>query len=93
MSCHVAPLPVMITPAVETLPLGPVIRSVLREEFWCRLEGPAGYLHFGWDFYMYVGVPYPCPKSQELARGLGLFVEEYPSPYKWGGGHFENILI
>jgi hypothetical protein len=62
--------------------LGPVIRLVLREMFWCRLEGRTGYLHFGWDYYMYVGVPCPCPESQELARRLGLFVEEDSSPYK-----------
>jgi hypothetical protein len=73
--------------------LGPVIRSVLREEFWCLLEGQAGYLHFGRDYYMYVGVPYPCPGSQELARRLGLFVEEYPSPYKCEDGHSGDILI
>jgi hypothetical protein len=64
--------------------LGSVIRRVLREECWCRLEGPAGFLHFGWDYYMYVGVPRPCPESQELAKRVGLFVEECPSPYKQG---------
>lgn len=65
--------------------LGPVIRSILREEFWCRLVGEACFLHFGWDYYTYVGVPRPCPASQELARRLGLFVEERPSPYKREG--------
>jgi hypothetical protein len=62
--------------------LGPVIRLVLREKFWCRLEGPVSFLHFGWDYYLYVGVPYPCPESQELAKQRGMFVEELPSPYK-----------
>jgi hypothetical protein len=58
-----------------------VIRRLLRKDFWCRLEGDYGFLHFGWDFYMYVGVPCPCPKSQQLARRSGLFVEELRSPY------------
>ena len=61
--------------------LAEVIRRLLREDFWCRLEGADGFLHFGWDYYMYLGVPYPCPKSRELARRSGLFVEELPSPY------------
>jgi len=59
-----------------------VIRLVLREKFWCRLEGPAGFLHFGWDYYWYAGVPCLCPASHELAKELRVFVEQSPSPYK-----------
>jgi len=40
--------------------IGDVIGRVLREEFWCRLTGAAGFVHFGWDYYMYVGLPRPC---------------------------------
>ena len=58
-----------------------VIRRLLREELWCRLQGDEGFIHVGWDYYMYVGVPCPCPKSQQLARRSGLFVEELRSPY------------
>jgi hypothetical protein len=58
-----------------------VTRRLLQEDFWCRLEGTTGFLHVGWDYYMYLGVPGPCPKSHELARRSGLFVEDYPSPY------------
>jgi hypothetical protein len=36
-------------------------RSVLREQFWCRFESPESFVHFGWDYYMYVGVPRHCP--------------------------------
>jgi hypothetical protein len=60
---------------------GEVIRRVLREEFWCRLEGAGAYVHVGWDYYMYVGVPCPCPGAVALARQLGLFVEPFQSPY------------
>ncbi|HWG41698.1 MAG TPA: hypothetical protein VN688_02855 [Gemmataceae bacterium] len=66
--------------------LGTVIRLVLREKFWCRLEGLASFLHFGWDYYMYAGVPCSCPASQELAKKLRVFVEESPSPYKREAG-------
>jgi hypothetical protein len=36
----------------SVLPLeqvGDVMRRVLREEFWCRLEGHGGFIHLGWD--------------------------------------------
>ena len=62
--------------------LGDVIRKILREEFWCRLECSDGFAHFGWDYYMYIGVPHRCPKAEHLAEGLGLYPEEFASPYK-----------
>jgi hypothetical protein len=58
-----------------------IIRQILREQFWCRLEGRDGYLHFGWDYYMYVGVPQLCPTARAKASELGLYVEEFASPY------------
>jgi hypothetical protein len=36
--------------------IGEIIRRILREEFWCRLEGGQGFIHFAWDYYMYIGV-------------------------------------
>ena len=59
---------------------GSVCRSVLREEFWCMLQAEERYVHFGWDYYMYIGVVSPCEKTIEKARALGLFVEECASP-------------
>jgi hypothetical protein len=61
--------------------IGEIIRHILREEYWCRLEGGDGFLHFGWDYYMYVGVPHLCPIAQARATKLGLYVEECASPY------------
>ena len=61
--------------------VGEIIRRILREEFWCRLEGSDGFIHFGWDYYMYIGVPHPCPTAQARAAELGLYVEEFASPY------------
>jgi hypothetical protein len=57
-----------------------IIGQILREEFWCRLEGEGGYLHFGYDYYMYVGVVHACPVAKERAAELGLYVEEIGSP-------------
>jgi hypothetical protein len=62
--------------------LGALIRQILREEFWCRFEGHNGFLHFGWDFYMFIGVPYRCLAAEQFAEKLGLYPEEFASPYK-----------
>ena len=58
--------------------LDDAIRRVLREEVWCQFEGADAFVHLGYDYYMYVGVPGPCPASRALAGRLGLFVEELP---------------
>jgi hypothetical protein len=60
---------------------GEIVRALLREDYWCRLEGPGAYVHVGRDLYLYVGVPIPCPGAIRLARECGLFVEELASPY------------
>ncbi|HEY9753151.1 MAG TPA: hypothetical protein V6C46_09375, partial [Coleofasciculaceae cyanobacterium] len=40
-----------------------IARLALREELWCQLRAPRwGYLHFGYDFYVYLAVPKPCPQ-------------------------------
>jgi hypothetical protein len=64
-----------------------VIRRVLREEFWCRLEGPEAFVHLGWDYYMYVGVPTACPGAERLVQRLNLHAELFRSPYRHCGGH------
>jgi len=59
-----------------------VCRLVLRETLWCTLESEGGfYIHFGYDYYMYLGSP--APSEQAIAYGgrQGLFVEDMASPY------------
>ncbi len=63
------------------LVLARAIRSVLREEFWCRLVGPSTFIHFGYDYYMYVGVPSSCEINATEALVLGIFVEDFASPH------------
>ena len=58
-----------------------VVRRILREEFWCRLEGSRCYMHFGWDYYMYIAASRDCPAARARAHSMGLFVEEFESPY------------
>jgi len=48
----------------------------------CRLEGADAFVHVGWDYYMYVGVPRPCPAACRQANDLGLYVEDFASPYR-----------
>lgn len=64
--------------------LADVLRSVLREEFWCRLEADDALVHVGWDYYMYLGVPHPCPAARRKAEELGLYIEDFASPYRGG---------
>lgn len=56
-------------------------RAVLRNEVWCRFESESAFVHFGWDLYMYIGTPRPSSAASTLASELGLFVEEFESPY------------
>ena len=58
-----------------------VLPRVLREEFWCKFEGPDAFIHIGYDYYMYVGTPAHCPKAQRVANKISLFVELFQSPY------------
>ena len=61
--------------------IAPVLQGLLREQFWCRLEASDAFVHVGYDYYMYVGVPTACPAAQATAQSRGLFVEEFSSPY------------
>jgi hypothetical protein len=61
------------------------LRNVLRDEIWCRFEGKSAFVHFGWDYYMYVGVSKDCPEAYAFAEKSGLFVEDFQSPYTEAG--------
>jgi hypothetical protein len=62
--------------------IGETIRRLLREDFWCRLEDRNSFVHIGYEYYMYVAVPQTCPRAETLAQRLGLFVEQFESPYR-----------
>jgi hypothetical protein len=64
-----------------TLPL--FVRANLRNALWCKLELEGRFfVHFGWDFYMYVGSAVSCPGAAKSACADGLFVEPFNSPYQ-----------
>ena len=57
-------------------------QGVLRENYWCRFESNTGaFVHFGYDYYMYVGLPSNPGNGVKSAAELGLFVEPFASPY------------
>jgi len=59
-----------------------ISRLALQEELWCQLRNPRrAYLHFGYDYYVYIGVSRPCPSAIDHAHSLGLFVEPFWSPH------------
>jgi hypothetical protein len=64
---------------VTGLRLEQLVRGCLREYIWCRLVGRGGaYVHFGYDYYMYVGLPVSMSRYDPPS---GIFVEEFDSPY------------
>jgi len=57
------------------------IRLILREMLWGILESPDMFVHFGYDYYMYIGSRVDLTFESTLLSELGLFVEEMPSSY------------
>ena len=59
-----------------------IIQSILRNKLWCKLElDHTMYVHFGWDYYMYIGSAKACPSAIKKIEEIGLFVEPFVSPY------------
>ena len=57
-------------------------RIALREIAWGKLVSPGrAYVHFGYDYYMYFGLPSKCPNAISAVQNRGLFVELCRSPY------------
>lgn len=57
-------------------------RLALRGQAWGKLVEPGrAFVHFGWDYYMYIGLPARCATAISEVQGKGLFVEAFRSPY------------
>jgi hypothetical protein len=56
-------------------------RAMLRGDYWCRIEGRDFFIHFGYDFYMYIGACAATEHTLDFARSEGLFPEPFASPY------------
>jgi hypothetical protein len=58
-----------------------LIRLILREHLWCKLECEKMFVHFGYDYYMYIGTKNKCEDVLKQIEHMNLFVEKYESPY------------
>ncbi|MDQ2088173.1 hypothetical protein RBH29_17255 [Herbivorax sp. ANBcel31] len=57
-------------------------RLILRDHLWCKLENnPLMFIHFGYDYYMYIGSTNKCESATRSVEKTGLFVEKFESPY------------
>jgi len=58
-----------------------IIRFNLREIIWCKLVNSQMYVHFGYDYYMYIGCKSISESVINAIETDGLFVETFISPY------------
>ena len=59
-----------------------ISRLILREHIWCKLQiENVMFLHFGYDYYMYIGCHLDLETINQLIGETGLYVEEKESPY------------
>ena len=55
-------------------------RLILRNQLWCKLNNSKIYIHFGHDYYMFIGCEEACNNLENKIRKIGLFVENWISP-------------
>lgn len=58
-----------------------IAKLILRENIWGRFANEKMFVHFGYDYYMYIGSKKACPRTIFQIEQAGLFVEEFESPY------------
>lgn len=58
-----------------------VIMSCLQEKCWTKLETNNFFIHFGYDYYVYVGTQLPHTLVEETVKKYNLFCEIFSSPY------------
>jgi hypothetical protein len=61
--------------------LSALTRLMLRETIGGKLINKNMFVHFGYDYYMYVGVNKEPNKALKAVRDLGLYAERFASPY------------
>jgi hypothetical protein len=58
------------------------MQLVLRELLWCKLVFPRRFfVHFGYDYYMYLGCRLGLGQIRETVADQTLFVEPFKSPF------------
>lgn len=75
-------LDLQVDKIVNTNEIRTICTMVLRNFLDCQLYSKDKlFVHFGWDYYMYIGSSVNCPSSIKFAKDFGLFVEDTRSPY------------
>lgn len=57
------------------------ITACLREQCWFKLTAKDFFIHFGYDYHMYVGSALPTKMVENISAKHGLYCELFPSPY------------
>lgn len=57
-----------------------LIRDILRNKCWCFISSDDAYLHFAFDFYMYIGCNISVEDVGQICRNNNLFYELRSSP-------------
>lgn len=57
------------------------ITACLREQCWLKLTAKDFFIHFGYDYNMYVGSTLPTVLVKQIAAKHGLYCELFKSPY------------
>lgn len=67
---------------VTTQEISELAKLTLRNAIWCKLSYKKEFfVHFGYDFYMYIGANKDCPNARKKVKDAGLYVENFRSPY------------
>lgn len=67
--------------AFDTNSVCQMITACLREQCWMKLIAKDFFIHFGYDYYIYIGTLLPFSIVSEIATEYGLFCEICQSPY------------
>ncbi|RND01199.1 DUF7683 domain-containing protein [Lysinibacillus halotolerans] len=75
-------LPIVEDAVIHEKDIPTVCKMILRNYIHCHFVSmDQFFVHFGWDYYMYIGSNQPCNNAIKFALNNKLFVEDYPSPY------------
>lgn len=58
-----------------------ISQDCLREKYWCKLESQDFYIHFGYDYYLYVGCILTCNEVKKITNYYNLYIEHIPFHY------------
>ena len=73
---------IWIGKAVTAQEVRELAKLTLRNAIWCKLGFKKQFfVHFGYDYYMYIGASEDCTEAKEVVKETGLFIEDFKSPY------------